>query len=43
MIDIADIVDRYAEVWNEVDADRRQKAVGELWASDGHYANVTEE
>ncbi|MCX4633993.1 nuclear transport factor 2 family protein [Streptomyces sp. RPA4-5] len=43
MSNIADIVDRYTAVWNEVDADRRRKAVGELWASDGYYANVTDE
>ncbi|MEU8685881.1 nuclear transport factor 2 family protein [Streptomyces sp. NPDC048611] len=43
MTNIADVVDRYTEVWNEVDTDRRQKAVGELWASDGYYANATDE
>lgn len=30
-------------VWNEVDADRRKKAIAKLWASDGHYANVASE
>jgi len=40
---VADVVERYKAVWNEADPDRRKKAIGELWVSDGHYANVAEE
>ncbi len=43
MSKVADFVARYTAVWNEADADRRLKAIAELWASDGHYANVSEE
>src|SRR2546423_238460 len=29
-----ELVDRYAAIWNEPDADRRRKAVRELWSED---------
>ncbi|MFJ1748159.1 nuclear transport factor 2 family protein [Streptomyces sp. NPDC088116] len=43
MSTVADFVERYTDLWNESDPDRRRKAVGELWTSDGHYANVNRE
>ncbi|MFF0630154.1 nuclear transport factor 2 family protein [Streptomyces sp. NPDC004296] len=43
MSDITDLVDRYTAVWNEADSSRRQKAIAELWADDGHYANIANE
>ena len=35
MIDPKELVDRYVAVWNEADAERRRKAVRELWTEDG--------
>jgi hypothetical protein len=35
MTDPRDLVDRYVAVWNEPDAERRRKAVSELWTEDG--------
>ena len=32
--DLDNIVDRYVAVWNEPDADRRRRAVAELWTED---------
>jgi hypothetical protein len=32
--DLRDLVDRYVTVWNESDADRRRRAVVELWTED---------
>ena len=43
MSSVEDFVGRYAAAWNETDAGLRRKAVGELWASGGYYANVNEE
>lgn len=40
---IDEFATRYAAAWNETHAGRRRKAVGELWAGDGHYANVAAE
>ena len=37
---VDDFVNRYASVWNETDADSRSKAVREVWADDGLYANA---
>lgn len=34
-IDVADLVRRYVALWTEPDADRRRKAIEELWAPDG--------
>ncbi|GLY68653.1 nuclear transport factor 2 family protein [Amycolatopsis taiwanensis] len=39
----SEFVDRFARVWNEKDAETRRTAVAELWASDGHYANVSQQ
>jgi hypothetical protein len=33
--DPKDLVDRYLAVWNEPDAGRRRKTIGELWTEDG--------
>ncbi|AEY85595.1 hypothetical protein SHJG_0318 [Streptomyces hygroscopicus subsp. jinggangensis 5008] len=38
-----EFVTRYAAVWNETDSGARRKAVADLWAEDGHYANVGQE
>jgi hypothetical protein len=35
VIDPKELVDRYVAVWNEADAERRRKAVRELWTEDG--------
>jgi hypothetical protein len=35
LIDPKELVDRYVAVWIEPDADRRRKAIAELWTEDG--------
>lgn len=40
MQDLTKLVERYVAVWNERDAERRRRAIAELWAEDGaHYTN----
>jgi hypothetical protein len=34
----SDLVDRYVAVWNEPDAEVRQKTIRELWTHDGTHA-----
>jgi hypothetical protein len=37
------LADRYAQVWNETDAEHRRRAIAELWTPDGeHYVNARE-
>jgi hypothetical protein len=35
LIDPKELVDRHVAVWIEPDADRRRKAIAELWSEDG--------
>jgi hypothetical protein len=43
MTDIATFVDRYVNIWNEPDADRRRQTVRELWQEDArHLARTLE-
>lgn len=35
LIDPKELVERYVAVWIEPDADRRRKAIAELWTEDG--------
>jgi hypothetical protein len=35
LIDPKELADRYVAVWNEPDADRRRKAITQLWTQDG--------
>jgi hypothetical protein len=39
-IDLTDLADRYAAVWNEPDADRRHQRIIELWAPAGRQVLV---
>ena len=32
-----DLADRYLALWNEPDADRRRRTIGELWTEDGRH------
>jgi hypothetical protein len=34
MSDSSDLVNRYVAIWNEPDAERRRRAIGELWSED---------
>ena len=37
------LADRYAAVWNESDAERRRRAIADLWVPDGrHYVGTRE-
>ena len=41
--DIATFVDRYINIWNEPDADRRRQTIRELWQEDAkHLARTLE-
>jgi hypothetical protein len=43
MTDIATFIDRYVNIWNEPDADRRRLTVHELWQEDArHLARTIE-
>ena len=35
LIDPKELVDRYVAVWNQPDAERRRKAITQLWTEDG--------
>ena len=35
MTQLDQMIDRYVALWNEPDADRRRKAIAELWTEDG--------
>jgi len=37
MTDIQDFVDRYINIWNEPDAERRRATVRALWQDDAHH------
>jgi hypothetical protein len=37
MTDIATFVDRYVNIWNEPDIDRRRQTIRELWQEDAHH------
>ena len=37
MTDIATFVDRYINIWNEPDPDRRRLTIRELWHEDAHH------
>ena len=39
MADLNAVVARYLDVWNETDADRRVKAIGELYTEDATYVD----
>jgi hypothetical protein len=39
-IDLTDLADRYAAVWNEPDPDRRHQRITELWAPAGRQVLV---
>lgn len=37
------LADRYVDVWNETDPDKRRRAIASLWVSDGeHYVGSRE-
>src|SRR5215475_2710370 len=37
------LADRYVAVWNETDAERRRRAIAELWTENGrHYVGTRE-
>jgi hypothetical protein len=39
-----ELADRYVEIWNEPDADRRRRMIPELWKADGrHFVQPPEE
>jgi len=43
MTDIAGFVDRYVNIWNEPDAERRRRTIRELWQEDArHLARTIE-
>jgi hypothetical protein len=43
MDDAQHLADRYVAVWNEIDPDRRRRAIAELWAPDGrHFVDTRE-
>jgi len=43
MTDIATFVDRYVNIWNEPDTDRRRQTIRELWQEDAkHLARTLE-
>lgn len=37
MADLTALVERYLETWNETDAERRAKAIGDLFTADARY------
>jgi SnoaL-like domain len=37
MADVATLIDRYIEIWNETDPDRRRSLVADTWAEDASY------
>ena len=37
MTDLADLIDRYVEVWNEPDDDARRRSIERLWRPDGAH------
>lgn len=39
MNDIANVVERYIQVWNETDPAARRAAIDELWAENGTYTD----
>lgn len=42
-LDVQDLADRYAAVWNEPDAQRRREQIAALWAPDGvHFVRTLE-
>ncbi|TMM38933.1 MAG: hypothetical protein E6F99_08495 [Actinobacteria bacterium] len=43
MTDLADLIDRYVEVWNEPDDDARRRSIERLWRPDGAHLTPTRE
>ena len=41
MQSIDEFIERYVAVWNEPDADRRRRAITELWTEDGAHLSKT--
>jgi len=39
MSDLAELVNRYLEIWNEPDAGARERAIADVWATDGSYTD----
>jgi hypothetical protein len=39
MTDITELADRYIEVWNETDGERRRALIARTWAEKGAYAD----
>ncbi|MEX1153806.1 nuclear transport factor 2 family protein [Parvibaculum sp.] len=39
MTDVTELADRYIEVWNETDGDRRRALIAKTWGEDGAYAD----
>lgn len=37
MTDIAELIDRYLEIWNETDAERRRALIARTWTPDASY------
>jgi hypothetical protein len=37
MLDIASFADRYVNIWNEPDTERRRRSVRALWQEDAHH------
>jgi hypothetical protein len=43
MFDAQELANRYVEVWNEADPERRRQQIAGLWVADGrHYVDVRE-
>jgi SnoaL-like domain len=38
-MNVTEVVGRYLDTWNETDPAARRKAIGDLWAKDGVYAD----
>ena len=43
MTDLADLIDRYVDVWNEPDEDARRRSIERLWRPDGAHLTPTRE
>ncbi len=39
MTDIQNVIERYIDVWNETDANRRRQLIGEVFADDAAYTD----
>ncbi len=43
MVDAQQLAERYANIWNEVDLEKRRTAIAHLWRADGrHFVKTTQ-